>query len=93
MRKVPEAQLENLRQNLLEDSQVNLNYLFLTITACLIATGGLLLNSLAAIIAAMIVAPLMLPMRGLALGALEGDVTLFRRSILSIFIGALTAVA
>lgn len=93
MRKVPEAQLEILRQNLLEDSQVNLNYLFLTITACLIATGGLLLNSPAAIIGAMIVAPLMLPMRGLALGALEGDVSLFRRSILSIFMGALTAVA
>jgi hypothetical protein len=41
MRKVPEAQLTALRQNLFEDSQTNLNYIFMTITACLIATGGL----------------------------------------------------
>lgn len=93
MRKVPEVELDALRQNLLEDARVNHNYLFLTLSACLIATGGLLLNSPAAIIGAMIVAPLMLPMRGLALGALEGDVTLFRRSIFSIIIGVVTAVA
>ncbi|HIK33412.1 MAG TPA: DUF389 domain-containing protein [Oscillatoriales cyanobacterium M59_W2019_021] len=93
MRQVPEAQLATLRQNLLEDSQVSLNYLFLTVTACLIATGGLLLGSPAVIIGAMIVAPLMLPMRGLALGALEGDLRLFRRSIISVAIGALTAIA
>lgn len=93
MRKVPEVELEALRQNLLEDSRLNLNYLFLTLSACLIATGGLLLNSPAAIIGAMIVAPLMLPMRGLALGALDGDVPLFRRSTISIVIGAGTAVA
>ncbi|MGB5899644.1 MAG: DUF389 domain-containing protein, partial [Geitlerinemataceae cyanobacterium] len=93
MRQVPEAQLKALRQNLCEDSQTNLNYLFMTITACLIATGGLLLGSPAVIIGAMIVAPLMLPMRGLALGALEGDLPLFRASIFSVAVGALTAVS
>lgn len=92
MHRVPEAKLAALRQNLLEDSQVNLNYLFLTVTACVIATGGLLLGSPAVIIGAMIVAPLMLPMRGLALAALEGDVPLFRCSIISTVLGVVLSV-
>lgn len=45
----PEA-LEKLRQNLLEDSQPDLNYLALTVSPCSIATFGLLSNSAAAIV-------------------------------------------
>ncbi|WP_017720565.1 DUF389 domain-containing protein [Kamptonema formosum] len=88
----PEA-LEKLRQNLLEDSQPDLNYFALTISACLIATFGLLSNSAAVIIGAMIIAPLMLPLRGLALGALEGDVVLFRKSLISVTAGTGIAIA
>ena len=93
MPKVPEEQLEQLRQNLLDDSQADLDYLFLTVAACLIATCGLLLGSPAVIIGAMIVAPLMQPLRGLALGALEGDLVLFRRSAFSAAIGATIAIS
>ncbi|MCU0517452.1 MAG: TIGR00341 family protein [Oscillatoria sp. Prado101] len=93
MSKVSPEALEKLRQNLLEDSRPDLNYLALTISACLIATFGLLSNSAAVIIGAMIIAPLMLPLRGLALGALEGDVRLFRQSLTSVTIGTSFAVA
>ncbi|MDY6938147.1 MAG: DUF389 domain-containing protein, partial [Cyanobacteriota bacterium] len=92
MPKVPEEQLEKLRQNLLEDSQTDLDYLFLTVASCLIATSGLLLGSPAVIIGAMIIAPLMRPLRGLALGALEGDLSLFRCSALCAAIGASMAI-
>lgn len=79
----PEA-IEKMRVDLTEDSQLNLNFMVLTITACLIATFGLLSNSAAVIIGAMIVAPLMMPLRALAFGALEGDATLFRSSLISL---------
>ncbi|MBE9040290.1 DUF389 domain-containing protein [Oscillatoriales cyanobacterium LEGE 11467] len=92
MPKVPKEELEKLRQNLLEDSQSDLDYIFLTVASCLIATCGLLLGSPAAIVGAMIVAPLMQPLRGLALGALEGDLVLFRRSTLSTALGASIAI-
>jgi uncharacterized hydrophobic protein (TIGR00271 family) len=41
----------------------------------------------------MIVAPLMLPIRGLALGALQGNVALFRKATISVVVGTLLAVA
>ena len=53
-------------------------WVVLTISSCLIATFGLISNSTAVIIGAMIIAPLMLPLRGLAFGALQGDLKLFR---------------
>lgn len=85
--------LEKLRQSLLEDSEIDINYLALTVSACIIATMGLLSNSAAVIIGAMVIAPLMLPLRGLALGAIEGDITLFRKSLSAVSIGSLIAIA
>ena len=73
-----------LDRELCQDATWNLNYIILTISSCLIATFGLISNSTAVIIGAMLVAPLMLPLRALAFGALEGDFTLFKRAFLSI---------
>ncbi|MBD1937160.1 DUF389 domain-containing protein [Microcoleus sp. FACHB-68] len=92
MQKVSQEELEKLRQNLVEDSQMEVNYLVLTVSSCLIATFGLLSNSAAVIIGAMIIAPLMLPLRGLALGALEGDLILFRQSLITVSAGTVVAV-
>ncbi len=41
----------------------------------------------------MIIAPLMLPIRGLAFGALEGNVLLFRKGLIAILLGTLLAIA
>ncbi len=81
-----------LRESLIEESQLNQNYLVLIISSCLIATFGLIINSSAVIIGAMIIAPLMLPLRGLPFAALEGDLELLRKSFISIFIGSAIAV-
>lgn len=91
MSQVSAETIEKMRQELLEDSELNLNFMILTITACLIATFGLLSNSTAVIIGAMIVAPLMMPLRGLAFGALEGYPELFRRSITSLGVATIVA--
>lgn len=63
----------------------------LILGSCAIATLGLLSNSAAVIIGAMIVAPLMLPIRGLAFGALEGNVVLFRKGLIAVAVGTLLA--
>ncbi|NJK37368.1 MAG: TIGR00341 family protein [Oscillatoriales cyanobacterium RM2_1_1] len=75
------------------DSNLSFNFTVLVITSCLLATLGLLSNSAGVIIGAMLVAPLMLPLRGLAFGALEGDTELFRRSLTTLGIATLTALA
>lgn len=79
--------IKSLHQELSNDASWNLNYIFCTLCACLIATFGLISNSTAVIIGAMLIAPLMLPLRGLAFAACEGDFQLFRKGLFSI-IGA-----
>lgn len=86
-------QMESLLQELNEESQLSTSYLVLIVSSCVIATLGLLSNSAAVIIGAMIIAPLMLPIRGLAFGALEGHVFLFRRGLFAVVVGSLLAVA
>jgi len=85
-------QEQRLYRQLVKDASWNTNYVVLTLSSCIIATFGLISNSTAVIIGAMLIAPLMLPLRGLALGALEGEVNLFRKSLLAIAGATLIAV-
>ena len=85
--------LTRLRQDLLEESQLSWHYLLLVVASCIIATLGLLANSAAVIIGAMLIAPLMLPIRGAAFGILEADRRLIRASLLALVTGSVLAVA
>lgn len=94
-RLIPPTEAENvksLHQQLSLDSSWNTDFILCTVSACLIATFGLLSNSAAVIIGAMIVAPLMLPLRGLAFSACEGDLNLFRKALFSIIAATLLAI-
>jgi uncharacterized hydrophobic protein (TIGR00271 family) len=91
-RRVASPDIEQLRTGLLTESTLDLNYVVLIFGSCAIATFGLLSNSVAVIIGAMIIAPLMLPIRGLAFGASEGNLVLFRRSLTAIITGTLLAI-
>lgn len=84
---ISNKQIKRLHRELSIDATWNANYIVCTISACMIATFGLISNSTAVIIGAMLIAPLMLPLRALAFSALEGDLRLFIKAILSI-IGA-----
>lgn len=84
--------LSQIRVDLLEESTLNLDYVVLILSSCVIATLGLLTNSAAVIIGAMIIAPLMLPIRGLAFGAVEGNVLLFRKGLIALAVGTVLAI-
>ena len=71
--RVSEKEIRYLHRTLNKDANWNVNYVMFTVSACLIATFGLISNSTAVIIGAMLIAPLMLPLRALAFSALEGD--------------------
>ncbi len=83
--------LQQLRSDLLDESALDSSYLVLIVGSCIIATCGLLANSAAVIIGAMIIAPLMSPIRGMAFGLLEGNVTLLRKGLIAIFVGTVLA--
>jgi uncharacterized hydrophobic protein (TIGR00271 family) len=86
-RRIKPQELRRFQDDLLEESQLDINFIVLSIGSCAIATFGLLANSAAVIIGAMIIAPLMLPIRGIAFGALEGEPALFRQGLISVGIG------
>ncbi|AKG20098.1 DUF389 domain-containing protein [Calothrix sp. 336/3] len=85
--------IKQIQTELLEESSINATYLILIIGSCAIASFGLLSNSTAVIIGAMIIAPLMLPIRGLAFGALSANVELFRKAIIAIIVGTVLGIA
>jgi uncharacterized hydrophobic protein (TIGR00271 family) len=66
-------------------------YLLLT-TAALIAAFGLIANSTAVIIGAMLVSPLMTPIIGSSLGLVIGDTRLFANSLRSVIVGSVLAI-
>ncbi|MEO1067704.1 MAG: TIGR00341 family protein [Cyanobacteria bacterium J06638_6] len=89
---ISDTQLVELEADLLEESRLSLNYIVLVIGAAGIATTGLISDSAAVIIGAMIIAPLMLPIRGTILGILTSNLTLIRRGTQSILVGTLLGI-
>lgn len=75
-----------------EDSEPDFDYFVLVLLSAAIATFGLLINSAATIIGAMLVAPLMSPLLGLGLASIRGDTLLLRYSITALIRGAVLAV-
>jgi uncharacterized hydrophobic protein (TIGR00271 family) len=85
-----EEQLE-LREALSDSARPGVNFFVLIVLSSIIATLGLLLNSAAVVIGAMLVAPLMSPILGFSLGMVLGDVRLIRLSIEAMFKGVALA--
>lgn len=92
-RRVSPQALKHMRDSLMDDAELNRDYIVMTIGACIIATLGLLSNSAAVIIGAMLVAPLMLPIRAMSFGFLEGDIGLIREGARALAAGTVIAIA
>lgn len=91
-RRVSPQALKYMTDSLMEEARPGNGFIVLTLGACIIATFGLLANSTAVIIGAMLIAPLMLPIRGLSFGILEADRDLIRTSLRAILIGTVLAI-
>jgi uncharacterized hydrophobic protein (TIGR00271 family) len=73
-------------------SSPGFDYFLMTILSCSIATFGLLTNSTAVIIGAMLVAPLMSPILGLSLASVAGRQHMFEKAILALIEGVAISV-
>jgi uncharacterized hydrophobic protein (TIGR00271 family) len=69
------------------------DFFLLVVLSCSIATLGLITNSPAVIIGAMLVAPLMSPIIGIGLASITGNTTLLRNAFSALLRGAFLAVA
>jgi uncharacterized hydrophobic protein (TIGR00271 family) len=81
-----EEQLE-LRQELGRGAQPGTNFFVLTILSCIIAALGLLIDSPAIVIGAMLVAPLMSPIMAFSLGLITGNLRIIRFAVEAILKG------
>ena len=82
---LPALQLQKERN---KNSRLSADYLFRCIASALVATLGLIGNSTAVVIAAMIIAPLMDPLLGLAVAISNGNARTAWRSFISFVTGS-----
>ena len=75
-----------------EESSPDFDFFMLILLSCTIASLGLITDSLAVIIGAMLVAPLMSPIMGISLASVVGEQRLFKRAITALIEGVLLAV-
>ncbi|MEM6500791.1 MAG: DUF389 domain-containing protein [Cyanobacteria bacterium P01_C01_bin.89] len=85
--------LEVLNRKLWRASNATINYSVRTGVSAIIATVGLLTDSTATIIGAMIVAPLMGPISSMAFALSLGNRQLLKHAFISLFIGVLITVS
>ena len=84
--------VEEIESTLKEGMQLNLNYYIFIIIAAFIAGAGLILNSTAIIIGAMIISPLMGPILGVSYGMISKNYLLVKKGILGQILGILIAI-
>jgi uncharacterized hydrophobic protein (TIGR00271 family) len=73
-------------------SSPSFDYFLMVVLSCAIATFGLLTDSAAVIIGAMLVAPLMSPILGLSLASVAGERSVFQKAVIALIRGILIAV-
>jgi len=83
---------DRARQRIIEPSQPTGAYYLLVCLSAIIATFGLLANSTAVVIGAMLVAPLMGPIFGIALSLATGNRKLLKIALLAEIVGIILAV-
>jgi len=89
---VSPARARTVVEEITVGSQTHRRFYLLLITSAMIASFGLAANSSAVIIGAMLVSPLMMPIFGIALGMLLGDLKLLGRAALAEIGGAILAI-
>lgn len=90
-RMTPEAR-QRAWKRITEPSRPSASYYLLVCLSAIIATFGLLANSTAVVIGAMLVAPLMGPIFGIALGLSTGDRQLQKTALFAEMVGIILAV-
>jgi uncharacterized hydrophobic protein (TIGR00271 family) len=89
---VTKERVSEVQLQLRDSSTPDFDYFVMVLLSCMIATFGLLIDSAATIIGAMLVAPLMSPILGIGLASIRGDTNLLRDAGSALLRGALLAV-
>lgn len=86
-------QKQKIYQSIVEGSEPKISFYILVVLSTVIAAYGLVANSTAVVIGAMIVAPLMTPIVGIALSLVSNDSQLFRHAMIAEIAGVVCSVS
>ncbi|WP_163339513.1 TIGR00341 family protein [Desulfopila sp. IMCC35008] len=89
---ISRERFEIVHNDIADGSEPALRFYILVAVSTLIASFGLILNSTAVVIGAMLVAPLMTPIFGISLALVRGETGLFGRAIRAEIFGVIAAV-
>ena len=89
---VTKERVSEVQLQLRDSSTPDFDYFVLVVLSAMIATLGLLIDSAATIIGAMLVAPLMSPILGIGLASIRGDTALLKDAATALLRGALMAI-
>ena len=89
---VKEEKIEELKEKIASGASPSFGYFLFLILAVMIASFGLINNSAAVIIGAMLISPLMTPIFGAALAIVTGRSILLRKSLFSVFFGVFLSI-
>ncbi len=81
------APSEEIIESARKATYLSRGFIFMIIISAFVATLGLMMNSTAVVIGAMVIAPLLGPSIASCVGTVMGDTALFRRGIMSISLG------
>jgi uncharacterized hydrophobic protein (TIGR00271 family) len=93
IRPLPPDKRQEVIEEVAPSASPGFDFFLLVVLSCSIATLGLITDSPAVIIGAMLVAPLMSPIIGIGLASITGNTTLLRSAISALLRGALLAIA
>ena len=88
---LPREQRVSLVERIQRSSQWDFDFILLICMSTMIAAGGLIVNSAAVVIGAMLVAPLMTPLLGTGLSITQGNLVQFRHTLYTVLKGFLLA--
>ena len=89
---IPASHREKLIAEIRPQASPGFDFFLLVFLSCSIATLGLITNSPAVIIGAMLVAPLMSPIIGIGLASTTGDTRMLRNALSALIRGAILAI-
>jgi len=81
-----------VRQDIADGSEPGIRFYVMVVVSTMIASFGLITNSTAVIIGAMLVAPLMTPIFGISLALVRGDTRLFGHAVQAEVVGVVAAI-
>jgi len=83
-------QMKEIRQQIRQNASLSASYLLMNALATIVACYGLLADSTAVVIGAMVIAMLLGPIIGIALGLVDGDNQLLQQAFIAEIAGAVT---